>query len=483
MNFYYCWLSRVDLIFINQKTEVMKKFKGVVILIILFLCCLKVDAQDQPPNIVLIVADDLGYGDLQCYGADNIKTPNIDQLAKEGVRFTHFYSNGAECTPTRAALLSGRYQQRVGGLECAIGLGNHGRYPDAVRLAKAGNLGLPISYGAIPSILKKAGYNTALIGKWHLGYAPKFSPHAHGFDFSLGPLGGGVDYFMHSTPVGMFLGKMSYGEHDFFRNGHEQHREGYYITDLITDESVNWINIQKRDRPFFLYIPYTAPHKPYQGPDDYTGKKLTVEQENAPSKENYIEMVEELDKGVGKILAKLKAEGLEKNTLVIFVSDNGPAGPGSAGPFRDNKGTLFEGGIRVPCIIKWPGHITPGLTSRQVAITMDLTASIARIAHASAPPNRPFDGTDIIKDVEKDRPVYARTLFWRKQRTPRIVKAVHEGHMKYIYVKNRGDVSEYLFDLSKDPREKNNLKEKYPDKLLKLKKLLKNWEAEVRPER
>lgn len=461
----------------------MTKPHFIFILTILSFCCFEINAQDNPPNIVLIVADDMGYGDLQCYGSTHVKTPNIDRLAAEGVRFTSFYSNGGECTPTRAALLSGRYQQRVGGLECAIGLGNHGRYPDAIRLAKANDLGLPVNYGAIPSILKKVGYKTALIGKWHLGYGSKFSPNGHGFDFALGPLGGGVDYFQHSTPVGMFLGKMSYGEHDFYRNGQEQHREGYYITDLITDESVNWINIQKKDTPFFLYIPYTAPHKPYQGPDDYTGKKLTVEQENRPSKENYIEMIEELDKGVGKIMAKLKEEGMEDNTMIIFVSDNGPAGPGSAGLFRNHKGTLFEGGIRVPCIMKWPGHIKPGIVSDQVAITMDITASIARIAQTSAPQGRPFDGVDIVKNIEDNKPVYPRTLFWRKQRTPRIVKAVRDGNMKYLYVKNGTNISEYLFNLKSDPKEKNNTKEKYPGELARLKKLLKDWEEEVRPVR
>lgn len=445
--------------------------------------------KDQP-NVILILADDLGYGDLSCYGSESISTPNIDRLAKEGVKFTSFYANGAECTPTRAALLTGRYQHRVGGLECAIGLNGVGRYADAIRLDKTHDLGLPANYSAIPSMLNKVGYNTALIGKWHLGYEPKFQPKAHGFNFSLGPIGGEVDYFEHSIPIGMFLGKMINGEHDFYRNGIEQHREGYYLTDLITDESVSWINNQKKNKPFFLFVPYTAVHKPYQGPDDYIGRKLTVEEQDAKSKEKYKAMLEEMDKGIGKILEKVKEEGIEDNTVIIFTSDNGPAGTGSAGQFSGGKGRLLEGGIRVPCIIKWPGHIKPGTVSDQVGITMDLTASIARIAHTTAPIGRPFDGEDIIKYIETDRPVHPRILFWRKQRGERIARAVRSGDMKYLYakqsdttMKHHDKIKEGLYNLKKDPQEKNNLITKEPKELKRLKELLKYWELEVKPER
>lgn len=463
----------------------MKKIPSVFILIILFFCYFKAKAQDSAPNIILIVADDMGYGDLQCYGSTEIRTPNIDRLAAEGVRFTDFHSNGAECTPTRAALLTGRYQQRVGGLECAIGLNSVGRYPDAARLNNAHQLGLPVEYNALPSILKKVGYTSALIGKWHLGYGSAFQPKAQGFDYSIGPLGGGIDYFLHSIPEGVFLGHWEPAKHDFYRNGVEQHREGYYLTDLFTDEATNWINNQKKDKPFFLYLPYTAPHKPYQGPDDFKGldHEFTVEEENTPNRENYIEMIEALDKGVGEIVEKVKAKGIEDNTVIIFVSDNGPAGPGSAGSFRGNKGTLFEGGIRVPCIIKWPGHIKAGTVSDQAALTMDLTASIARIAHTAAPEGLPFDGVDIIKNIEDNKPVYSRTLFWRKQRSPRIVKAARDGYMKYLYVKNGNKITEYLFDLKNDPGEKNNLLGQHDEELKKLKGLLKDWEAEVKPVR
>ncbi len=458
----------------------MRKPCYIFILAVFSFCCFKTNAQDDPPNIVLIVADDLGYGDLSCYGSA-IPTPNIDRLANEGVRFTTFYSNGAECTPTRAALMTGRYQQRIGGLECAIGLNGIGRYPEAALINNSHDLGLPVTLNAIPSILKKVGYNTALIGKWHLGYEPKFQPKAHGFDFSFGPLGGGVNYFLHCLPVGRFIGHDVKGAHDLYRNGHEISMDGYYLTDLLTDLAVNWINNQKKGKPFFLFVPYTAVHKPYQGPDDYSPENLTVEEEGMPNKEAYIAMVEALDKGVGQIMTKLKEEGMSENTIVIFTSDNGPSGPGSSGPFRDNKGTLFEGGIRVPCIVKWPGHIKPGTVSEQMGITMDLTASITRIAGASAPQGLPFDGVDIIKDIEENEPVYPRTLFWRKQRMPRVVKAVHDANMKYLSVKNGSDITEYLFNLKDDPQEKDNLINKYPDEAGRLNKLLTNWEGEVSP--
>lgn len=450
-----------------------------------WLACLTISAQTfdkNSPNIILILADDLGYGDLSSYGADSIATPNLDRLASEGVRFTSFYANGAECTPTRAALLTGRYQQRVGGLETAIGIAGEGRYADAIRLAKTHDLGLPTNYNALPSILKKVGYATAIIGKWHLGYEAKFSPAAHGFDYSIGPLGAAVDYFHHSEPVGEFLGHKLEGSHDFYRNGVEQHRQGYYLTHLITDESVNWINQQKKDNPFFLYIPFTAPHSPYQGADDFKPEKLTAE-EDVPSRETYIKMVESLDKGIGKILEKLQEKGLDRNTIVIFFSDNGPTLSGRAKPFSGNKASVFEGGIRVPCIMRWPGHIKPHTVSNQMAIGMDITASITRLAKTSAPDRRPFDGVDIVKDIEQNRPPYPRTLFWRRLRGENEAKAVRQGDLKYIHINRGTSVSEHLFNIREDPREKNDLLAKRPEDVKQLKKFLKEWEAEVKPER
>ena len=449
--------------------------------IALFSFCFVSNAQDKPLNIVLIVADDLGYGDLQCYDASDIKTPNIDRLAAEGVRFTDFYANGPECTPTRAALLTGRYQQRVGGLECAIGLGNIGRYEEALKLSNEGKLGLPTNMTVLPRILKEKAYNTALIGKWHLGNGKEFRPGAHGFDYAIGPLGGAVDYFHHTEPRGVFLGVPMEGENDLFRNDEPHLRKGYYMTHLIADESVEWINIQNAETPFFLYVPFTAPHDPFQGPDDYQPTKLGTDTWNKGTRADYVSMVEDLDRGVGSILDKLDEKGFAENTLVIFFSDNGPTKIGNAGPFSGNKAHVFEGGIRVPCLIRWPDKIEAGTISNQTAISMDLTASIAAIIHASTP--RPLDGIDIIRHVLSGAENFSRTLFWRKKRGENVVKAVRDNTMKYIYENNNGKIAEYLFDLSTDPAERENLMKRNKQAATRSKALLRAWEEEVQPER
>lgn len=433
------------------------------------------------PNVVLILADDLGYGDLSCYGATEIRTPRLDHLASEGARLTAFYSNGPECTPTRAALLTGRYQQRVGGLECAIGLGNIGRYPEAKQLSDAGKLGLPPRFGVLPDFFEDSGYNTAIIGKWHLGEGEAYRPQAHGFDYSIGPLGGAVDYFHHTEPVGNFLGIYMEGDHDFFRNDQPHHREGYYLTALISDEAVQWINQQKEDRPFFLYIPYTAPHDPYQGIHDYAPQKLGVENWKKLGPKVYANMVEELDRGVGQILDKLEEMKLADNTIVIFFSDNGPTPMGSAGELRGNKGRVFEGGIRVPCIIRWPKHIAPNTVSHQAFISMDITASLGKITGSVS--GRKLDGIDILEHLTAGKPSYPRTLFWRKKRGAQTFSSVRSGDWKYIREEDDDRLSHYLFNLESDPREKQDLYNQQPDRVSQLQNLLAQWEREVQPER
>jgi len=218
------------------------------------------------PNVVFILADDLGYGDLACYGRADIKTPCLDQLARQGVRFTNHYANGPECSPTRTALLTGRYQQWIGGLECAIGTGNVGRYDDAVRLREKHELGLPAEEQTIVRLLHDAGYATAIIGKWHLGYEPKFAPQHHGFDHTFYCIGGGMDYFHYLDNVAGY---------NLFQDGNPIRREGYF-TDLITDDAMQFIQRQK-DRPFFLYVPYTCPHSPFQGPGDHRPNPLPLD--------------------------------------------------------------------------------------------------------------------------------------------------------------------------------------------------------------
>ena len=426
----------------------------------------------QRPNIVLIMADDLGYGDVGCYGCKDIHTPAIDSLAAEGVRFTAFYSNAPECTPTRTALLTGRYQQRVGGLECALGIGNVGRYDDAIRLRKTHDMGLPVEETSIARMLKDAGYATAISGKWHLGYEPKFFPLKHGFDSWFGPVGGAVDYFHHIEYT---------GEPALYENDKPIQRKGY-LTDLITDEAVKFIR-RRWSKPFFLYVAYTAPHTPYQSPNDEKPEPIPEADYNKGSRETYVAMVERMDQGIGRILKSLDDTGLAGNTLIIFMSDNGANRTGNNLPFSGYKGNLFEGGIRVPCIAKWHGVLAEGLVSDQPCMTMDFSRSIVRAAGTKPPAGRKFDGIDILQAVEKNEPVQKRTLFWRARRGQWTRKAVRDGSLKYIRLQNGDDVKEYLFDLERDPAEKNNLFKKQPDSIQRLKTLLRNWEQEVKPKR
>lgn len=418
------------------------------------------------PNIVLIMADDLGYGDVGCYGCSDIRTPNIDRLADEGVRFTTFYANAPECTPTRTALLTGRYQQRVGGLECAIGIGNVERYDDAIRLRETHDLGLPPSETSIARTLKSAGYATGLCGKWHLGYEPKFFPSRHGFDHWFGPVGGAVDYFHHCEYT---------GEPALYLNGKPVKREGY-LTDLITDESVGFIRRHEKG-PFFLYVAYTAPHTPYQGPEDESDEPVAQDDYNKGSRATFASMVESMDCGVGRILEALGASGVAQNTLVVFMSDNGANRTGNNAPFSGHKGNLFEGGIRVPCVVRWPGVLPSGKTSDQACMTMDFSRSVLRAAGAQPP--RPFDGIDILELAETEQPPKPRTLFWRARRGDRTRKAVRDGAVKYIALREGDTLQEYLFDLDADPAEQINLSDERPEIGCRLKRILSEWEARV----
>lgn len=417
------------------------------------------------------MADDLGYGDVGCYGCSDIRTPAIDSLAADGVRFTTFYSSAPECTPTRTALLTGRYQHRVGGLECALGIGNVGRYDDAIRLRRTNDMGLPVEETSIARMLKDAGYATAISGKWHLGYEPKFFPLRHGFDSWLGPVGGAVDYFHHSEYT---------GQPALYENDKPVKREGY-LTDLITDEAVSFIQQQKN--PFFLYVAYTAPHTPYQGPGDKKSEPVAQDDYNKGSRETYAAMVERMDQGIGRILKTLDDNGLAENTLVIFMSDNGANRTGNNSPFSGFKGNLFEGGIRVPCIVRWPGVLDRGVVSEQPCMTMDFSCSIVRAAGTKPPAGRTFDGMDILQEVATNRPVQQRTLFWRARRGEWTRKAVRDGSLKYIRLQNDDDVKEYLFDLERDPAEKNNHLNDQPENVLRLKSLLHNWEQQVKHKR
>lgn len=421
------------------------------------------EPEPERPNIVLILADDLGYGDLGCYGSPDIRTPRIDALAREGMRFTSFYSNGPECTPTRAALLTGRYPQRVGGLECAIGLGNVGRYDDAVRLRDQRRLGLPPEESVIPRMLNQVGYQTALVGKWHLGYEPDLLPARHGWSENFGPLGGAVDYFTHHEPDGELM----------LYRGAAPVSEAGYLTDLLSREATAFIRRRRTGSPFFLYLPFTAPHDPYQAPDEPAPK---------PGRKTYRSMVERLDLAVGRVLDSITEAGLAKKTLVIFTSDNGGAGHARNAPFSRGKGTTYEGGIRVPLIVRWPEKIERDSESHQVGATMDLTRSIARIASAD-PGVRPLDGVDLLRMAEPDGGATPRTLFWRLKRGARTRWAVRAGDLKLVRERTGDREEEHLFDLSSDPAEQRDLLPQRAEEARLLGSLLRQWEREVMPPR
>ncbi len=442
------------------------------------------EAPSSRPNVVFILADDMGYGDIGCFGRTDIKTPNLDRMAKAGVRFTNHYANGAECTPTRAAFLTGRYPHHIGGLECAIGTGNVGRYDDAMRLRAQDSLGLPAEEQTIVRLLKDSGYNTAITGKWHLGYEPKFAPHLHGFDHTLYCIGGGMDYFHYLDTVGGY---------NLFKDGNPIKREGYF-TDMATDEALLFLDkqashdAQAQAPPFFLYLPYTTPHSPFQGPDDGQDQPIALDsplwpQGSAPP-QTYIAMIEHMDLCIGKVLAKLEEKGLTGNTLVIFASDNGGTGSARNEPLSGGKGTTWEGGIRVPAIIRWPGVVPAGVESDQPCMTFDFTASIANLAKVTPAADKPWEGIDIVTQVSQQKPDIERSLYWRNHRRTTVWSAVRQGSLKYVVKKIAGvRKEEHLFDLATDVAEKHELKNERPEDFQRLKANYYAWETAVRKNR
>lgn len=417
--------------------------------------------QSRQPNILLIVADDLGYGDLAVYGATDTKTPRIDKLAAEGVRFTQFYANSPVCTPTRAALITGRYPQRVL-LERQLGVA-----------PRDANRGLPATDSSLPNLLRRAGYSTGLIGKWHLGFKAEFHPNRHGFGYFWGYLAGFVDWYRHVRAD---------GEHDLYENAAPTQASAY-LGHEITERAVNFIR-QNAQRPFFLEVAYGAPHAPHQSPFHAeeavrapNGMLQTVEM---PTRRDYVEIVEDLDSSVGLLLDALDKASLTDRTIVVFVSDNGPIiGPprlGRVGPLYGSKGNLFEGGIRVPAILRWPGHVPAGSISSQVAITFDLTETFLSIAGVGAVSRRHLEGMDLLPGVASGAAPSRRTLFWRVANAGGSQRAVRQGRFKLL---SGGRTMVELFDLAADPGEQKNLAAEHPQQVAKLQALLKEWEKDV----
>jgi arylsulfatase A-like enzyme len=408
-------------------------------------------AQKSPPNILIILADDLGYGDIGCFGNKTIATPNIDALAKAGMRFTDFHSNGAVCSPTRAAFVTGRYQQRSG-------------IEDVITAANDRDKGLPLNEVTFAEVLKSAGYETGLIGKWHLGYKVDFNPTHQGFDTFFGYLSGNVDYISHVDQAGF---------PDWWKGAALSAEEGY-TTHLITQHSIDFLEAHK-DKPFCLYVAEECVHYPYQAPGDKPMRSAgakppeTVSHKDA---DTYRVMIEEMDKGIGQILATVDRLGLKDNTLVMFFSDNGPTGPGSAGPLRGHKSEVWEGGHRIPAIAVWPGKIVAGVETDQTAIGMDLMPTMLSIAGVAQPTEHKLDGIDLSPLLFDRKPLPPRALFWRTAKA----KAMREGPWK-LDVINRG--KPVLFNLDKDLAEKQDLSAAEPDRLKQMLAKLADWEKDV----
>ena len=412
------------------------------------------------PNVVLIITDDAGYGDFGVYGAPDIRTPHIDRLARDGVRLTDFYANGATCTPTRAGLISGRYQQRYA-LEAPLG----------TRPKEDAERGLAPSDSFLPRLLKAAGYTTALIGKWHLGWKPEYSPNAHGFDEFFGFKSGYIDYYQHTAGTDAPL------HADLFDNDKPVEVTGY-MTDLITDRALRAIE-QAKAKPFFVEVAYNAPHWPYQRPDQPStardaARHLTPFDHDTSTRADYVTMVERVDAGVGRILAALDRLDLRRRTIVIFTNDNGGEWLSDGGPLFNRKWTVWEGGIRVPAIVKWPGHIRAGSVSDQPAATFDWSASIIAAAGAAIPAR--YEGIDVLPILEGRAAKVERTFFWRSApNSNRTQQAVRQGDWKLVVDANHM----LLFNVREDIGERKDMTSKRPDIVRRLRALLTEWARSV----
>lgn len=421
----------------------------------------------QRPNIIYIVSDDLGFADLGCYGGREAPfgavSPHIDALAAGGLRLTEGYANSPVCSPTRFALMSMRYQYRLrGALEEPINSRSKG----------SATLGLPPELPTLPSLLKEAGYRTALIGKWHLGYPPHFGPLRSGYEEFFGIMAGGVDYFTHCS---------STGDHDLYID-EATHKEVGYLTDMFSQRAVQHIHQRAADakagQPFFLSLHYTAPHWPWETRDDAhvapeVAKNLFhLDGGNVNS---YRKMIHHMDEGIGWITAALREQGLLENTLIVFTSDNGGERFSDNWPLVGGKMDLTEGGIRVPWIAHWPAAIVPGSTSAQHCMTMDWSATMLALGGGRPHPDYPLDGVSLTPLLHNPTHRVARPLYWRMNH--RGQRALRDGDWKYLMV----DGHEYLFNITADERERANLGQRDPDRLARMRAQWLAWNDTMPP--
>jgi arylsulfatase A-like enzyme len=408
-----------------------------------------------PPNIVFIMADDLGYADLSCYGRPDVSTPNIDDLAAKGVRFLQAYANSAVCSATRTALITGRYQYRL-----PIGL----EEPLAGR-----DVGLPPQHPTLPSLLKKAGYGTTLVGKWHLGPLPKFGPLQSGYDHFYGFREGSSDYYAHDS--------------NLWEDDVKVHEMGY-LTDMLGSRAVDVVNeYAKASRPFLLSLHFNAPHWPWEAPGDEaesrrlaSGGLRSLFDFDGGTQKTYQRMIQEMDLQVGRVLEALNANGLAENTIVIFTSDNGGERFADTWPFTGRKTELLEGGLRIPAIIRWPTRIPQGRTTEQVGITMDWLPTLLAAAGVSSDPAFPPDGINLLPMLTQNATPVQRKLFWRYKANAQ--RAARDGDYKYLKILD----NTFLFNVVEDPMERANLKERRKDIYDRVTAEWYAWNATMLPE-
>ena len=398
------------------------------------------------PNILLILTDDQGYHDVSYYGTKDLRTPHTDQLANEGMRFDNFYANCPVCSPTRAALLTGRYQDYVG-------------VPGVIRTHADNSWGyLDTAAVLLPVPLKEAGYHTALIGKWHLGLESPNIPNERGFDEFHGWLGDMMDdYYSHRR-------------HDinYMRHNRDTIDPSGHATDLFTQWSVDYIKQRaEEEAPFFLYLAYNAPHFPVQPPSDWLVRVRERAPQLSEKRAALVAFIEHLDDGIGQVVQALKETGQYENTLIVFSSDNGGDLPAAAnnGPWRDGKQSVYEGGLRVPTCLTWPGMISAGTVSGQINLSMDLYPTLLEVARARPTPN--IEGRSFLRallgeqQVEADRPLFFTRREGGMKYGGKMINAVRLGDWKLL--QNSPFAPRELYNLKEDPREQNNVLEQYPE--------------------
>jgi arylsulfatase A-like enzyme len=411
------------------------------------------------PNIVFILADDMGYADLSCYGRPDLRTPNIDHLAENGVRFLQAYANSAVCTATRVALITGRYQYRLRvGLEEPLAAANQG-------------IGLPPEQPTIASLLKRAGYGTTLIGKWHLGKLPKFGPLQSGYDHFYGFRGSALDYYSHQGTD---------HKDDLWDDDVPVHQAGY-LTDLLGARAIDVVNdYAKSHQPFFISLHFNAPHWPWEAPGDEAEserlKARSLTAHDSGTQKTYQRMIEQLDLQVGRVLQALDQNALTDNTIVVFTSDNGGERFADTWPFTGRKTELLEGGLRIPAIISWPARLPKGTTSDQVAMSMDWLPTFLSAAGGRLDPQYSPDGVDLLPMLSGTAPILPRTLFWRFKANAQ--RAARDGDFKYLKILE----NTFLFNVVEDPMERANLKERKKDVYERLEGQWLNWNETMLPE-